>query len=185
MTAFFRFPHTPHLAWLGKGTPRDDKVLSENERTTILARDLVVEEKVDGANIGISVDDDGDLRVQNRGSYLDRHHLPPQFKPLFRWIHPHREALVDALWPDLVLFGEWCYAIHSVEYTKLPFRRAEVEARAVEALGQVGGGSGLVQFRCRKNKKPSSGGPKFARNPPKREKTREPRINDLRDPPSS
>ena len=39
MTAdFFRFPHTPHLAWLGEGSPRDDKVLSPNEVTGLLAQ---------------------------------------------------------------------------------------------------------------------------------------------------
>jgi hypothetical protein len=27
---------------------------------------------------------------------------------------------VDALWPDLVLFGEWCGAVHSVGYDRLP-----------------------------------------------------------------
>jgi hypothetical protein len=33
---FFRFPHTPHLAWLGNGSPRDDKVLSPHEVTALL-----------------------------------------------------------------------------------------------------------------------------------------------------
>ncbi|MGV3590570.1 MAG: DNA ligase, partial [Gammaproteobacteria bacterium] len=28
MDEFFRFPHTPHIAWLGAGMPRDDKVLA-------------------------------------------------------------------------------------------------------------------------------------------------------------
>ncbi|NLZ78249.1 MAG: DNA ligase, partial [Gammaproteobacteria bacterium] len=27
MSDFFRFPHTPHIDWLGEGMPRDDKVL--------------------------------------------------------------------------------------------------------------------------------------------------------------
>jgi hypothetical protein len=27
--SFFKFPHTPHLLWLGPGTPRDDKVLGQ------------------------------------------------------------------------------------------------------------------------------------------------------------
>lgn len=119
MTEFFRFPQTPHLAWLGEGQPRDDKVLTPDEVDALLAGEVVVEEKVDGANIGFSVSPDGELRVQNRGTYLERAHVHPQFRPLWPWLAPREAALVDALWPNLMLFGEWCYAIHSVEYDRL------------------------------------------------------------------
>jgi hypothetical protein len=44
MTDFFRFPHTPHLAWLGPGVPRDDKVLAPAEAQALLAGEVVVEE---------------------------------------------------------------------------------------------------------------------------------------------
>ena len=37
MADFFRFPHTPHIAWLGKDSPRDDKVLSTLEGSRLLA----------------------------------------------------------------------------------------------------------------------------------------------------
>jgi hypothetical protein len=117
---FFRFPHTPHLAWLGAGAPRGDKVLAPAEVTEMLAQPLVVEEKVDGANLGLSVSEDGELRAQNRGSYLARETAHPQFKPLWDWLARHHDALVDALWPDLMLFGEWCHAMHSIRYDRLP-----------------------------------------------------------------
>ena len=117
---FFRFPHTPHLAWLGEGQPRDDKVLSADEAKQILKQDIVVEEKVDGANVGFSVDEDGDLQVQNRGSLLSREACHPQFAPLWRWLQPKQNSLAEALFPDLMLFGEWCYAVHSIRYMKLP-----------------------------------------------------------------
>jgi ATP-dependent RNA circularization protein (DNA/RNA ligase family) len=117
---FFRFPHTPHLAWLASGAPRDDKVLSPQEVRDMLAHEVVIEEKVDGANVGLSVDEHGHLQAQNRGSYLTRERSHPQFKPLFHWLAVRRDALVDKLFPDLILFGEWCYATHSVRYTKLP-----------------------------------------------------------------
>ena len=117
---FFRYPHTPHLAWLGKGTPRDDKVLSPAEADELLARDLLVEEKVDGANVGLSVDEEETLWAQNRGSFLLPESSHPQFKPLFRWLDLRRDLLIDALYPDLMLFGEWCYAVHSLRYTRLP-----------------------------------------------------------------
>lgn len=119
MSAFFRFPHTPHLAWFGRGTPRDDKVLAADEAAALLAGEVVVEEKLDGANIGISLAEDGMLRFQNRGQYLH----PPfaaQFQRLGGWIAAHEEALRRDLSPGFILFGEWCAARHSVAYDRLP-----------------------------------------------------------------
>lgn len=116
---FFRFPQTPHVAWLGPGTPRDDKVLAASEATALLAGEVVVEEKLDGANLGISLADDGALRFQNRGQYLH----PPfagQFQRLGGWITAHEEALRHGLSPGLILFGEWCAARHSLGYDRLP-----------------------------------------------------------------
>jgi len=120
MTEFYRFPHTPHLAWLGSGRPRNDKVLSPREAQALLSGDVVVEEKVDGANLGFSLDDQGVLRAQNRGSFLDIEHAHGQWKPLNCWLSARRYALEDALAPGLMLFGEWCYAVHSVRYSRLP-----------------------------------------------------------------
>lgn len=117
---FFRYPRTPHLTWLGRNAARGDKVLSAEDANELLSRDVLVEEKVDGANVGLSVSDAGVLRAQNRGTYIDRQTCHPQFKPLFRWLDAHRGNLIKALQPNLVLFGEWCYAVHSVRYTRLP-----------------------------------------------------------------
>lgn len=120
MTPFLRFPHTPHVAWLAAGRPREDKVLAPEEADDLLAEDVVVEEKVDGANLGFSTDERGELQAQNRGAYLDLDAPLGQWKPLKRWLATRRHALADALRPDLMLFGEWCYAMHSVRYTRLP-----------------------------------------------------------------
>lgn len=120
MTTFVRFPHTPHLAWLGDRQPRDDKVLAPGEARELLSHDVVVEEKVDGANVGFSVDEHGGLRAQNRGTYVSLESCQGQWKPLKRWAQTRSPALADALGPNLMLFGEWCYAVHSVRYTRLP-----------------------------------------------------------------
>ena len=116
---FFKFPSTPHLAWLGEKTPRDDKLLEPAERDDFLRRDLVVEEKVDGANVGFSFSPGGELRVQNRGQYIqpgDR----GQFRRIHDWARQREDALLDALADHLILFGEWMYAVHSVRYNWLP-----------------------------------------------------------------
>lgn len=116
---FFRFPHTPHLAWLGQDVPRDDKVLSPAEVQALLARDVVVEEKLDGANLGFSLSPDSSLRVQNRGQYLVEPHAG-QFARLPAWSAQHGDALRSVLTPGLMVFGEWCAARHSLDYAALP-----------------------------------------------------------------
>lgn len=118
-TDFFRFPHTPHLAWLGNGTPRDDKVLAPAEAMDFLDREVVVEEKLDGANMGISIGPEGTIQIQNRGQYLTKPYLG-QFKKVEAWLSPREDALFDALGGDLILFGEWCAARHSLSYDALP-----------------------------------------------------------------
>jgi len=118
---FYKFPSTPHLAILGENMVRDDKVLTGNERDQFLRHELVVEEKVDGSNLGISFDASGNLRVQNRGSYL---HSPysGQWKKLSEWLEPRIDLLSDTLSDRYILFGEWCYAEHSIFYDRLPDR---------------------------------------------------------------
>lgn len=120
MTAdFFRFPHTPHLAWQGEGSPRENKVLLFNEATALLTNDVVVEEKLDGANLGLSLTPDSCLQVQNRGQYLVEP-FAGQFARLPSWLAQHGEALRSVLTHNLILFGEWCAARHSLDYVALP-----------------------------------------------------------------
>lgn len=119
MSDFFRFPHTPHIVWLGQGQPRDDKVLAAYEVEELLSDTVLVEEKVDGANVGISLAPDGKLRVQNRGQYL----IEPyngQFSRLTSWLAQHQWTFSRVLNVDLIVFGEWCAAKHSLDYENLP-----------------------------------------------------------------
>jgi hypothetical protein len=123
MADFFRFPHTPHIAWLAEGEPRDDKVLSPTEATELLAADVLVEEKLDGANLGFSLSPVGELRAQNRGQYLHAPHVG-QFARLPEWLLLHGDKLRSVLGQQsrayLMLFGEWCAARHSLDYDHLP-----------------------------------------------------------------
>ena len=118
-TGFFRFPHTPHLAWLGSGSPRDDKVLSGAEVQGLLAGDVVVEEKVDGANLGFSFEETGRLQVQSRGQFLTEPY-GGQFARLSQWIRLHGDSMTEFLKPHWIGFGEWCAARHSLDYDRLP-----------------------------------------------------------------
>jgi hypothetical protein len=116
---FIKFPRTPHLVWLGPGRPRRDLLLRPSEAATWLRQPVIVEEKVDGANLGLSLDPDGRLGAQSRGRRLSPRD-GGQWKPLWSWLARHEEALRGALKPSLLVFGEWCYATHTVVYEALP-----------------------------------------------------------------
>ncbi len=116
---FYKFPRTPHLAVLADSIVRDDKVMSEPAREMFLRHELVVEEKVDGANLGISFDGEAQARCQNRGAYLP-YPYTEQWKKLSEWLAPRTDILFEKLTDRYILFGEWCYARHSVFYDKLP-----------------------------------------------------------------
>jgi ATP-dependent RNA circularization protein (DNA/RNA ligase family) len=116
---FFKYPSTPHIEIIGKGEIRGDKIMSEEEREEFLQNEITVEEKIDGANLGISFDRQGKLYAQSRGNYLD---LPcgGQWKKLSTWLNSKVGNLSEVLKNRYVLFGEWCYAQHSIEYDFLP-----------------------------------------------------------------
>ncbi len=116
---FVKFPSTPHLAVLGDTSVRNDKVMTPAERDLFLTSGIVVEEKIDGANMGISFDDQALCRVQNRGSYLSRP-FSGQWARLGAWLESRQDRLFDVLGDRYILFGEWCVAVHSVEYNALP-----------------------------------------------------------------
>lgn len=119
MGSFVKFPSTPHLTVLDGTTIRDDKVLTPMERERLLAHEVIIEEKIDGANLGISFDNAGTIRAQNRGAILQ---LPMtgQWKALPEWLAFRRELLFEVLSDRYILFGEWCYAKHSIFYNQLP-----------------------------------------------------------------
>ncbi len=116
---FVKFPTTPHLATFSGIEIRDDKVMTVRERRAFLTQELTIEEKVDGANLGISFDSSGNILAQNRGSYLE---LPGsgQWRTLQDWLRVRTDVLFDTLNDQFILFGEWCYAKHSVYYSRLP-----------------------------------------------------------------
>lgn len=119
MSLFFKFPSTPHLAVLEGASVRDDKILAPKERDQFLSHEVTVEEKVDGANLGISFAEDGSLRLQNRGNFLEKP-MTGQWKTLPEWVRPRTNRLFDLLTNRYIMFGEWCYATHSVRYDRLP-----------------------------------------------------------------
>lgn len=81
---------------------------------------LIVEEKIDGANCGISFGDNDELLLQSRGHYLTGGPRERQFGLLKRWASMHARDLREVLAQRYVLYGEWMYAKHTVFYDRLP-----------------------------------------------------------------
>ena len=115
----FKFPRTPHLFIVPGLDIRDDKVLTYQECESFLNNTIVLEEKVDGSNIGISLSESGELQIQNRGNYI----LPgshPQFNLIWDWAYSRISLFKQHITTNFIIFGEWCYAKHSIQYTSLP-----------------------------------------------------------------
>ena len=119
MSDYFKFPSTKHIMLPDDENARRDKVLGSDEIKEFLSNQITIEEKVDGANLGISFDSGGNLRAQNRGHWI----MEPyegQWSRLKTWITPRLDCLFEVLLDKYILFGEWCYARHSIFYDRLP-----------------------------------------------------------------
>lgn len=114
-----KFPRTRHVQNLGAAT-RDDLVMTAQEvEMTFLHHELFVEEKIDGANMGISIRNNI-LCAQNRSHFVSSTYHS-QFKFLDKWMAKHADDLWKILESDrYVLYGEWVYAKHSILYKDLP-----------------------------------------------------------------
>lgn len=121
-----KFPRTRHLLDLG-GATRDDLVLTSEDLSRHFQLQVIVEEKIDGANLGISVSDTGELQAQNRSHYVCGNEQA-QFSMLPTWLAERRDALLRVLVLEedkgvperFILYGEWMLAVHSIEYTHMP-----------------------------------------------------------------
>lgn len=115
---FIKYPRTPHLegSRLQPGDTDADQVLLIN----LTQGNLVWEEKVDGANCGISFDEHENLVLQSRGHVLTGGAREAQFNLFKTWATSIQDELYCILGDRYVVYGEWCFAKHSVFYDLLP-----------------------------------------------------------------
>ncbi|OLU27356.1 DNA ligase [Pseudomonas sp. PA15(2017)] len=113
-----KYPRTPHLesSRLQPGDTDSDQVCY----ASLSGQWLVVEEKLDGANAGISFSAAGELLLQSRGHYLTGGGRERQFNLFKQWAVAHEDWLLSRLEDRYVLFGEWMHKKHSVFYDRLP-----------------------------------------------------------------
>lgn len=112
-----KYPRTPHLT--GSNLQPGDEP-PEYSPHHLLGRHVVIEEKLDGANAGISFGEDGQLRLQSRGHYLTGGHRERHFALFKSWAHCHQRAFYEVLGCRYQLYGEWLYAKHTIFYDRLP-----------------------------------------------------------------
>src|SRR5436190_1279011 len=115
---FIKYPRTPHL-FGSKGTD-DDKHLGQKESEAFIADpSLIVEEKIDGTNVGIHFTSGGRMVLQCRGHEITEG-MHPQYDLFKQWTSVKRAVLEAMLEDRFILYGEWVYAKHSVHYRALP-----------------------------------------------------------------
>ena len=78
---------------------------------------LVVEEKMDGTQLGLSFDAQAQPILQSRGTVIT---LETEFAWMKAWVWQHYSALYDCLGQRYIMFGEWLWAKHTLFYDLLP-----------------------------------------------------------------
>lgn len=101
-----KYPRTGHFPF-SPGMTNDDRVIPDIE--TLLNRELVATEKLDGSN----------CCLEREGVYARSHSGPPAH-PSFNWLKAYHAEIRNQLEPGLQFFGEYCYAVHSIQYDALP-----------------------------------------------------------------
>ena len=118
MEQIYKYPRTRHLE--GSREQLGDEDLKCVKYDDIRGKYLVLEEKVDGANCGISFGGDGKMYLQSRGHFLNGGYGERQFDLFKLWAGCFEDRLCRLLEDRYVMYGEWLYAKHTVFYDRLP-----------------------------------------------------------------
>ncbi len=122
-----KYPRTKHLPFEPNAT-RDDLIATEKECETLFNSDNVIfQEKIDGANVGIRWDGEHPI-IRNRNHILNKGYLKDtpakkQFRPLWNFVYENYEkfkTLEEILGFTPSVYGEWLYAVHGIKYNSLP-----------------------------------------------------------------
>jgi hypothetical protein len=125
-----KYPRTPHLE--GSRLQPGDEDLAAVPLNALRGRYVVVEEKLDGANTGLSLGPDGRPLLQSRGHYLTGGPRERHWDLCKRWAAAHADTLVTVLGLGVVIYGEWLYAKHTVFYDCLPHYFLEFDILAAQ-----------------------------------------------------
>ena len=127
---FVKYPRTPHL-FSSRGTDDDKRLTSKASDAIARNPSLIVEEKLDGTNVGIHFTTAGRMVLQCRGHEITSG-MHAQYDLFKQWTTVKRPTLEAVLADRYILFGEWLYARHSVHYRRLPqWCKTRVSARQI------------------------------------------------------
>lgn len=128
--AIVKYPRTYHIE--GSRFGPGDEDLDSVPFSAIADRPLIIEEKVDGANTGISFAPDGQMLLQSRGHYLTGGPREKHFNLFKQWGFSLSGTLGKVLGNRYILYGEWLYAKHTVFYDFLPHYFMEYDVLDLE-----------------------------------------------------
>jgi hypothetical protein len=126
----YKYPRTQHIR--GSRFQHGDHDLEAVPWEELVGKRLVIEEKIDGANAGISFDETGKLLLQSRGHYLRGGPRERHFDLLKTWASARQEELRQILDTRYVMYGEWMYAKHTMYYDALPHYFMEFDVLDLE-----------------------------------------------------
>ena len=118
MEKIYKYPRTHHVE--GSKKQFGDEELNFVSLKEYSDYCIVLEEKLDGANSGISFSNEGKLLLQSRGHYLTGGYRERHFNLFKSWAYSKQSELFELLGTRYVMYGEWLYAKHTIFYTKLP-----------------------------------------------------------------
>lgn len=101
-----KYPRTPHLPF-SEGMTNDDRMI-ESLEGLLGAKEVVITEKMDGSNTCL-----------NQENVFARSHNQKAHHESFNWIKSYWAQIKFQIPTSYDLFGENCYAIHSIEYKAL------------------------------------------------------------------
>lgn len=113
-----KYPRTPHLE--GSKLQQGDEDLNHVKFSDVKNKYLVIEEKMDGANCGISFGENRKLLLQSRGHFLNGGFSEAQFELFKAYGNNFSYELYNLLGKRYIMYGEWLYAKHTVFYDMLP-----------------------------------------------------------------
>ena len=112
-----KYPRTPHIE--GSNIQEGDFDLNQIPFTYLKNKYLVIEEKVDGSNVGISFTN-GELILQNRSHALEGGYKERQYDLFKVWVNTYSDEFYKVIGERYIIYGEWMYAKHNIYYDNLP-----------------------------------------------------------------
>lgn len=101
-----KYNRTFHMPW-SPGATNDDKI--SKDLGSLIGNEIVITEKMDGSNTSL----------EYNGCFARTHSGPPTHVS-FDALKAKHACIKQKIPEGVQLFGEWCFALHSIEYQELP-----------------------------------------------------------------